>query len=251
MDRPGIRKPFQGPDAYGYNAARSYWYSNPKVRRPPSRPKDRLQGWSFTCFMCTPLIVTDHHRAHPTEEGAPWSMRVPQRCELCSKDKYSWTTRKDLLKSLPKQAVGYKASLHTYTLGSAEVVTDEHIADTRYYELHEEMKTAFRKFIRSKWWRNRVDGCFYTVEVKQTTQEDGYIKLHPHVHAIVLHRGKHDFKEAAMARGLGDYVYVRRIRGRLEKPINYILKYALKGYGDSANRDRDWETLSRVHAGVI
>lgn len=230
---------------------RSYWFSNPKMRRPAyserpwhgknDGPPTALDGWAFTCFMCNTMCITDVERESKTHPGNPWSMWVPDRCELCRRDKYTWSTRKDLLESIPKQAVGYKASLHTYTLGSAEVVTDEHIADTRYYELHEEMKTAFRKFIRSKWWRNRVDGCFYTVEVKQTTLEDGYIKLHPHVHAIVLHRGKHDFKEAALARGLGDYVYVRRIRGRLEKPINYILKYALKGYGDSAFKGRYYE----------
>jgi len=84
---------------------------------------------------------------------------------------------------------------------------------------------------------------FYTIEVKRTEMEDGRYKLYPHVHAIVLHDKPHDFKKAAQERGLGSYTYVRRIRGSFRRPINYILKYALKGYGDPFYKGRYYETI--------
>lgn len=220
-------------------------YASLRKRRLPNA---NLIGWSFTCQMCDCIEVLradENINADLAETGIVKAhMRVPNRCELCSKDKYAWQTRKTLQKVLPERANGSKASLHTYTLGTALEVQPE-AADDRYYELHGEMKHAFRKLTNSKWWRNRVDGMFYTIEVKRTDTPDGLVRLHPHVHAIVLHQKRHDFKSAAENKGLGSYTYVRRIRGGIQRPINYILKYALKGYGDTAFKGRYYETTGK------
>lgn len=210
-----------------------------RKRRPPNVD---LIGWAFTCYHCS-----HYERYFPaTDENGEYTeviMNAPNRCHLCAKDKYAWQKRKDLVQTLPERANGHRASLHTYTLGSALVCHDEQDADREYYRLHKEMKQAFRKLIQSKWWKNRVQGMFYTIEVKRTVIDDyGSVKLHPHVHAIVLHDKPHDFKKAALDRGLGSYTYVRRIRGSLRRPINYILKYALKGYGDPLYKGRYYET---------
>lgn len=214
-------------------------------RRPPNV---HLKGWSFTCHMCdtvdlanTDANITAVFETQGEVAKSDITMTVPDRCSLCAKDKYAWQTRKRLQKTLPALANGHKASLHTYTIGIAEEMVTEH-SDERYYELHNEMKHAFRRFTRSKWWRTRVSGMFYTIEVKRTQLPNGFTKLHPHVHAIVLHEKRHDFKKAAQERGLGDYTYVRRIRGGISRPINYILKYALKGYGDPMYQGRYYET---------
>lgn len=236
-------------------------------RRPPNV---HLKGWSFTCEHCGTVCIAQSddtisniHEVRGEVAKSDITLLVPARCALCAKEKYAWQTRRDLLKKLPNRAIGYRPSLHTYTLGTAEVVNDDARADDRYYELFHEMKHAFRRFIRSKWWRNRVDGAFYTIEVKKTLLPHGGTKLHPHVHAIVLHQKPHDFQKAAEERGLGSYTYVRRVRVKtpqtpsktaptsipieprvlgLEKPINYILKYALKGYGDPMYGGRYYET---------
>ena len=218
-----------------------YW------KHPPTTPNKDLVGWKFTCYYCDSRVVLNHHNGIKTT--------VPIRCELCSKRRYTWQTRKDLQKALPRLAKGYRPSLHTYTLGEVrylpwEVVhTNPEITrplspEQFTHQLRQELKLAFRTFIRSKWWRNRVDGCFYTVEVKVTDTPEG-TTYHPHVHAIVLHKNKEDFKSAATERGLGSYVYVRRITGSpdnyLAAPINYVLKYALKDYGDPSLKGRYYE----------
>jgi len=213
-----------------------------RKRRPPNA---NLIGWAFTCEDCGILSIDksleQYAKEHDNHGSTTPKQVVPDRCCLCAKDKYAWQKRKDLLKTLPERANGHRASLHTYTLGSALWVSPS-VVDSEYYRLHKEMKQAFRKLIQSKWWKNRVSGMFYTIEVKRTETEDGRYKLHPHVHAIVLHDKPHDFKKAAQERGLGSYTYVRRIRGSLRRPINYILKYALKGYGDPLYKGRYYET---------
>ena len=196
----------------------------------PVTPNKDLLGWTFTCNYCDVRTI----------DGNYSQMNVPIRCEVCSKAKYTWQTRKDLQTTLPRMTRGFRPSLHTYTLGKTQKLPSDHTHDTFYFQLHKEMKLAFRTFIRSKWWRNRVDGCFYTIEVKVTETPEG-TTYHPHVHAIVLHAGKEEFKDAASERGLGSYVYVRRITGTLQGPINYVLKYALKDYGDPSLKGRYYE----------
>jgi len=219
-----------------------------RKRRPPN---GSLIGWAFTCEDCGTLSTDkslEQYSKEYAEHGSNTPKQVvPDRCCLCAKDKYAWQKRKDLLRTLPERADGHRASLHTYTLGNALTV-NESVVDTEYYRLHKEMKQAFRKLIQSKWWRNRVQGMFYTIEVKRTALPDGRYKLHPHVHAIVLHEKPHDFRKAAHERGLGSYTYVRRIKGSIRRPINYILKYALKGYGDPLYKGRYYETTGAFRA---
>jgi hypothetical protein len=167
-------------------------------------------------------------------------MITPQRCEECARDKYSGATRKKLLKELPILAKGYRPSMMTFTLGTT-VFAHEHDSDTQGIALHSEIKQKFRKMIQSKWWKNRVNGVFYTIEVKETKQEDGRVKLHPHVHAIVLHPEKQEWTAKAVEYGLGSYVYCKRIRGGLHGRISYVLKYALKYYGDPLAKGRYYE----------
>ena len=184
-----------------------------------------IEGYSFTCSECTVLDISPSHPDNP--EVRP-SRTVPVRCEPCTKEKYSWLTRKKLQKEV---ILTGRASLQTYTLGPAQytdwVLNNSRIPNIRdtqlYWDKHTEMKNQFRKLLRSKWWRKYIDGCFYTVEVKVTEElrttgtDSGPVthyrwKLHPHVHAITQHEGFHDFKAIAPKYGLGNYVHSQRIQ---------------------------------------
>lgn len=233
------------PDGYDANSLRK--------TNTYRKPNLDLIGWSFTCYACDSIdilrtdeeIIEDQKKHGSRSTEMRYHLKVPNRCEQCTRDKYVWQTRQRLSKTIPERVKGKKPlSLCTYTLGIAEFVHGEHEADTRYYELHKEMKLAFRNFIRSKWWRNRVDGAFYTIEVKRTNMPDGTIKLHPHVHALVSHKFA-DFQQAAEDRGLGTYVKIIRLGKRridIICSVRYILKYAFKEYGDPLFKGRYYET---------
>lgn len=177
----------------------------------------------------------------------------PKRCEQCVKDKYRWTTVKKLKKQLIDRTSNLRdVTLLTFTLGEAvEDVVDEDMVDQVVAHYRAEMKTAFMKFTRSKWWRNRVKGWFYTIEVKVSyNEETGKHKFHPHVHCLAEHPDEEDFKAAAAERGLGTYTFAKRVRSTgkhrtqtkaLEAAIGYVMKYALKGYGDPSVK-RYYET---------
>jgi len=212
-----------------------------------------IRYYSHVCSQCDDITLDDlgpegHFQRH-----------VPNRCVDCCREKYTWLTRKKLHKEIIPTG---PCSMQVYTLGPAQytpwrklATTPAYSADTLpiYWELRKTLKDAFRKFIRSKWWRNRVDGCFYTIEIKDTLEwkTEGTdsspvsyhrYKLHAHVHAITQHEGFHDFKAAAASRGLGDYTYSPRIKGRdLTRPINYVLKYSLKDYGNPSAQGRYYE----------
>lgn len=227
-----------------------------RKRHHPPKPHPDLIGWKYTCNYCDYRTITRSPESHakfiewaevPQEyQDDVWQMNVPIRCLDCAAGKYQHQTRKRLHEVFPERVKGYKPlSLHTYTLGKAVFVNGEHQADERFYELHAQMKLAFRKFIHSKWWKNRVDGCFYVIEVKKTDMPDGTIKLHPHVHALVSHKFDKTFKQAATDRGLGSYVKIIRLGTRridITKSVSYILKYAFKEYGDPLFKGRYYET---------
>ena len=232
-------------------------HASPSVRKRDRGPADvSIRGYAFVCAECTPI------RLHEDPEYGVVTY-APSRCCLCQKQKYTWSTRKKLEQEIPARVTG-KVSLHTYTLGEAQYTKWTSLDSAQgylkveqdmdeYWELRGTMKDRFRKFLQSKWWRNRVSGCFYTIEVKATlewkvegTSSSPSVywryKLHPHVHAIVEHDGVHDFKSAAIERGLGSYTYVRRIRGsQLTRPIRYIMKYAMKDYGNPRLKGRYYE----------
>lgn len=236
------------PDLPVGNASSSLW------KRDRGKPSVEIQGFAFVCGECTPVKVY-----HDYETGV--IRYAPNRCCICQKQKYTWSTRKKLEQEIPARVTG-RVSLHTYTLGTAQFTQwksqDHHPIQLEedldeYWELRETMKNRFRKFLQSKWWRNRVSGCFYTIEVKATLERSiqgtdsspqvyWRYKLHPHVHAIVQHDKVHDFKKAAEERGLGSYTYVRRIKGsQLTRPIRYIMKYAMKDYGNPRLKGRYYE----------
>lgn len=179
---------------------------------------------------------------------------TPKRCEQCARDKYSWITVRKLKEEIiPLIQQQDKVTLATFTLGRAVIVPVEE-AEDEAQRLRILLKDRFGAFTRSKWWRNRVEGWFYTIEVKETPQEgsDGVelTKLHPHVHCIMEHHGYEDWQKAASQRGLGEYTWAKRVRRSakhgtrqkaLEATIGYVMKYALKGYGDSRLKGRYYE----------
>lgn len=224
-------------------------------QRRPEHPD--LKGWAFTCMYCdTSTTVTNDEDLNEISQGRIVSKSdyynvVPDRCSQCRADKYYWLTMKKLKQEV-KAAIKnrYKVTMAVFTLGKAVIVDDPHKADAESITLRRLAKQKFGDFIRSKWWRNRVDGALYTIEVKETPLPDGRIKLHPHLHVIMEHQGYENWKEAAHKRGLGEYTNAKRIRPTksyktmtqaLDASIGYVVKYMMKGYGDPNLKGRYYE----------
>lgn len=222
-----------------------------------------ISSYGYTCGECSVV------RWSETVNEGIIDRCAPERCAMCRKEKYSGITRKKLLEEIPARVTGL-VSMHLATLGEAQysqwqdnrnVITPaEDLPE--YWTLREEMKSTYRKLLRSKWWRNRVDACFYTIEVKTTLEaktsgtDSSPIthvrwKLHPHVHALVQHAGYHDFKQQWQkyfnrSPEEPEVVYgVKRVRGSskeaLARPIGYIMKYAMKDYGNPSLKGRYYE----------
>lgn len=224
-------------------------------QRRPSNPD--LEGWSFTCINCDYAcrIESDDVLIEVSKERAVSQsdvyLKVPVRCEQCAADKYKWLTLRKLKKEIPARvSAPNKLTLATFTLGKAKIIHDEYHVYHNVLSLRREAKDAFRRFIRSKWWRNRVKGSFYTIEVKETPLEDGTVKLHPHIHVLMEHDGYEDWKQAAQERGLGEYTWAKRVRPTkkyrdyaqaVNAAVGYIMKYAMKGYGDPTVKGRYYE----------
>lgn len=239
----------------------SYSHADISVRkRDRGSPPVEIQGYAFACSECAAVRIYNGHGYEPDRYA-------PKRCCNCEKEKYIWLTRKKLEEEITDRATG-RMSLHLATLGTPQYTPWQdnlYAAEDSplYWKLRDEMKAQFSRFIRSKWWRNRVDGCFYVIEVKTTVEEklDGTDssprlryrwKMHPHVHALVQHDEVHDFREKWKEQTGAEVYGARRVKGTgrssLVRPIRYIFKYAMKDYGNPRLKGRYYERTGAFRA---
>jgi hypothetical protein len=107
--------------------------------------------------------------------------------------------------------------------------------DTPLRQKITQLKTAFRKLTRSKWWKANVVGGVCTIEVKLS--DNG--KWHPHLHLIVdaawLDKGV--FREEWRKASGGSFIVDVRDVKNPEHAAGYIAKYLTKGVDASVLND--------------
>lgn len=209
-DRPDFAPPTATPAEVEWR--HSGWQSRRDKLRlalaAVSTTRGRLERWD-NCGACA---VVEWSPARQRHRVTCWHCR-DRWCQACQVAK-----RCELVRIVDGEKPQEKLRFLTFTLRHDDSALRPKVA---------QLKAAFRRLTRSRWWKARVVGGVAVLEVKMS--EKG--RWHPHLHCIVdaAWMDKGELSDAWRIASKGSFVADVRIVTNEKHAAGYIGKYVTKG----------------------